>query len=297
MYRARNLKNRKNCMLLFEGKEGLQFIVFDTETTGKDPASSYIVELAAIKCEIKNHTAVEIDRMDMYIKPPMPMQQAVIDIHHITNEFLEDKPSEDDAFEEIKTFFEEKPIVVGHNIEFDINMIKAMYNRNNTEFTPAIALDTLEMARDLVFGKDVENYKLGTLTELFGLDIGLTFHNALDDVTATLRLLNVFYNEYKNLPPVEIKQRVYVNRISYWKGYNKNQMGIYLETNLGKMYFSTNQKAWFSSTIDLEMIDIDHLEKEVLTKMELSSLKEFGRLTEKKFNELKLRLREKRVYL
>lgn len=297
MFRARNLKNRKNCKLLFEGKEGLQFVVFDTETTGKDAADSYIVELAAIKCEIRNQRAVEIEQVNVYIKPPLPMQQTVIDIHHITNEFLEDKPNEETIFGFIDNFFGERPIVVGHNIDFDIDMIKAMYSRNNKEFKPQVALDTLEMARDLITSKEIDNYKLGTLAEAYGLDAGLTFHNALDDVKATLRILNVFHDEYSKLPPVNNKQRVYVNRIYYWKGFNKNQMGIYLETNFGKMYFSTNQKAWFSSEVDLDIIDIDTMEKEILAKMELSSLKEFGRLTEKKFADLKQKLRAKRVYL
>lgn len=297
MYRARNLKNRKNCKLLFEGKEGLEFIVFDTETTGKNPADSYIVELAAIKCKVHNKKAVEIERINVYIKPPLPMTQTVIDIHHITNEFLEDKPTEESVFTYIHTFFGDNPVVVGHNVEFDIDMVKAMYQRNDKEFKPQIALDTLEMARDLLTLKEVENYKLGTLTEIYGLDAGLTFHNALDDVRATLRVLNTFYDEYEKLPPVQNKQRIYVNSIYYWKGFNKNQMGIYLDTNLGKMYYSTNQKAWYSSEIDLDTVDIDYMEKEILKRMQLASLKEFGRLTEKKFKELKAKLREQRIYL
>lgn len=297
MYRARNLKNRKNCHLLFNGKEGLQFIVIDVETTGLNPTDSYIVELAAIKCEVRNHAAIELERIDIYIKPPMPMPQSVVDIHNITNEFLEDKPNEEAVFEYIRAFFGENPVVAGHNVEFDIDMVNAMYQRNGRVFRTQAVLDTLEMARDLLTSKEVKDYKLETLAEVYGLEAGLAFHNALDDVKATLRVLNVFHDEYQKLPPVTNRQRIYVNSIYYWRGFNKNQQGIYLMTNLGKMYYSTMQKAWFSSEIDLDTIDIDTMEKEILAKMELPSIKEFGKLTEKKFGELKQRLREKKVFL
>ncbi len=297
MYRARNLKNRKNCITLFEGKEGLEFIVFDTETTGKDADNSFIVQLSAIKCRISNHTAVTVEQMDVYIKPPVPMKQKIIDIHGITNEFLEEKPVEKEVFGLVYAFFGEKPVVVGHNVSFDTGMLTAMYERNGKAFRPVVELDTLEMARDLVHGKEVTNYRLGTLMEIYGLDAGFSFHSASDDTKATLLLLNVFYEEYKKLPPVCEKHPVYVNRIYYWKGYNKNQMGIYLDTSEGKMFYSTNNKAWFSSEIKLDEIDIDKMEKELLKKMELPSMKEFGRLTEKKFMELKQSLRKKNIYL
>lgn len=297
MYRARNLKSRKNCRLLFEGKEGLTFIVFDVETTGTDTNKDYIVELAAIKCKIQNHFPVEIDRLDLYIKPPCPMAQKVVDIHHITNEFLEDKPTENEAFATAHEFFGSNPVIVGHNVDFDIAMMQSMYFRNNMVFSPVVALDTLEMARDCLTRKEIEDYKLETLTCLYGVNFGITFHNALSDVTATLRLLTVFYEEYKNMPPIGPQQRVYVNNISYWKGYNKDQAGIYLETNFGKMHYSTLNKAWFSSVVELDKIDIDHLEKQLLEKLNLPSIKEFGKLTEKKFKDLKQELRANGVYL
>lgn len=48
MYYARNTKNLKNCLLLFEWKdEGVEFIVFDVESTGLDVKKDYIVELGA----------------------------------------------------------------------------------------------------------------------------------------------------------------------------------------------------------------------------------------------------------
>lgn len=297
MSRARNLKTRKNTKILFEHKEGLEFIVFDTETTGTDPARDRIIELSAIKFVVNNHTAIQIDSMDLYIKPPFLMEQKIIDIHGITNEFLADKPTEEEVFKQIKEFFGQTPVVVGHNIVFDISMLNALYLRQLEVFTPEVYLDTVEMARDLITDKETENYKLKTLADLYGLSDGITFHNAMDDVKATSRLLVVFYDEYCKLPPIPPKQTIWINNISFWKGMNRNQTGIWLNTSLGKMFFSTMNKAWYSSQIDLDTVDIDRVEKEVLDKLQMTSLAEFGRLTEKKFEILKNDLRAKGVYI
>ena len=297
MYRARNLKTRKNTTLLVKKGEGRQFIIFDTETTGTKADKDYVVEFSAIRCEIRNGAVKELESLDIFIKPPFPVPQGAIDVHHITNEFLADKPSETEVFPIIKDFFGPNPIVMGHNVDFDIDMMNAMYLRQNQVFAPQVALDTLEMARDLLTAEEVSDYKLETLVTYFGLNTGITFHSSIDDVRATLRLFTVLYDEYEKLPPIEPLKRLYVNRISYWKGYCKEQAGIWLETSAGKMHYSTLLKAWFSSTIPLDRVDIDYLEKELLEKLELDSLKTFGKLTEKKFNAIKTELRAKGVYL
>lgn len=82
----------------------------------------------------------------------------------------------------------------------------------------------------------------------------------------------------------------------YWKGYRKEQAGIYLKTNLGKMYYSTYLKQWCSSEIDLSIIDIDTLEKGIIFKTQIP-MKELGKMTEKKFKELKISCMQRGVYL
>lgn len=84
-----------------------------------------------------------------------------------------------------------------------------------------------------------------------------------------------------------ISTDVYINSIYFWKGYNKFQQGVYLNTSLGKMYYSTFQKAWFSSNINLERVDIDAIEREVLIRMGIDSNKELGKMTARKFENIK----------
>ena len=168
-------------------------------------------------------------------------------------------------------------------------MLRGMYKRQKTELKFWYKLDVLEMARDILYGKEIEDYSLSTLIRHLGLDSGITFHQADDDVLATWRLMEYCYNEYKELRKTQPSslEHVYINSIYFWKGYNKFQQGVYLNTSLGKMYYSTFQKAWFSSNINLERVDIDAIEREVLIRMGIDSNKELGKMTARKFENIK----------
>lgn len=292
MYRARTHVNQKACICMYEDTMHMQYhdiIVFDTETSGVKPSKDYIVQLSARKFKNEGGELILKDKRNIYIRPPFFLDKKNIDIHGITNKFLQDKQTEEDAFSEIQEFFGENALLVGYNVDFDIDMLRGMYKRQKTELKFWYKLDVLEMARDILYGKEIEDYSLSTLIRHLGLDSGITFHQADDDVLATWRLMEYCYNEYKELRKTQPSslEHVYINSIYFWKGYNKFQQGVYLNTSLGKMYYSTFQKAWFSSNINLERVDIDAIEREVLIRMGIDSNKELGKMTARKFENIK----------
>lgn len=297
MYTARNIKNQHNCIFLFEKLKNVPFIIFDTETTGLHPDKDYIVELSAIKYEIINCELYEIEKIDYYICPPITMDEKVIAIHGITNEFLEAQPTEQELFPQIYKFFGDDPILVAHNAEFDVQMLKALYHRQNKHLSLKIALDTLDMARDIISYKSIKDYHLSTLCKFYKIDAGLSFHCAIDDVKATSLLLTKLYMEYKNLPVHLGTIRLQIKYLYYWKGYNLQQQGIYVATDTGMLYYNTRWKIWMSKEIDLSTIDINDLETQVLIRTNLPSMNKFGRLTEKKFAELKQKRKKEGIYL
>ena len=76
-------------------------------------------------------------------------------------------------------------IIVAHNAEFDMGMLKASANRLGFELTwPCFC--TVKLARRVLPG--LPNYKLGTLTEHFGLTNDAS-HRAVGDVNVLSKIL------------------------------------------------------------------------------------------------------------
>ena len=82
-------------------------------------------------------------------------------------------------------------LIVGHSVGFDIGFIEAALG-DGTKIEPGRYLDTLVIAREGY--PDLENYKLPTLSNFFGVDLTQS-HRALPDAEATANLLLWFAND------------------------------------------------------------------------------------------------------
>lgn len=130
----------------------------------------------------------------------------------------------------------------------------------------------------------MQNHKLETISKYFGIDEGITFHSSIDDVEATARLLLLFYTMYCEQDMYgEGKTKLFIEYTYFWKGYRKEQAGVYVQTNLGKVYFSTYKKEWCSSQLDLTQIDLDALETDILVRLGIT-YDELSKMTEKKYH-------------
>ena len=155
-------------------------IILDTETTGINPLEGHrIVEIGCVEMVGRRLTG---NNFHVYLNPDRLMDQEVINVHGITNEFVADKP----RFREVAhAFFEyiQGAELVIHNAAFDVGFI-------NHEFgllTPALpkvdqictVLDTLAMARDLHPG---QKNNLDALCRRYDVNNShRTFHGALLD--------------------------------------------------------------------------------------------------------------------
>ncbi len=299
-YERRSGITRYNTILLFS-YPGLEYIVFDTETTGKKE-SDYVVEFSAEKYRVtEGFKAEKIDEKDIFIKPPFLMDEEVIKIHGITNEFLEDKPDESEVFEDIRQFIGSNAILIGHNIDFDIGMMSRMYKRMGHELTYQKLLDTLEMTRDLMTAEDVrttfegrgktkEEIKmllehpntLSNAAAVYGLDEGITFHKSSADVAVTSRLLQTYIHEYREQNSTDGYPVPKYLRMYFYEGRNKLQKGTYVETESGRIYYSNFDKKWKSNDVDLYQIDINRFEMEILHRLGCD-IKDLGKMTSSKF--------------
>jgi len=114
----------------------LKILVFDTETTGflnkKNPnldAQPYIVQFAGILWELENWEYKELERKNIMIKPPISIPYGASQVHHIYDIDVKDAPVMSQQITEIMDFLAKADAIIGHNIEYDEDMIKLELKR------------------------------------------------------------------------------------------------------------------------------------------------------------------------
>lgn len=207
----------ENCKREYKGNSILDFIdnyvVVDIETTGFSPNVNEIIEIGAIKVE--NNEISETYHSLIKINELLP--ENIINLTGITDEMLRNEGiSIESAITEFNKFIGQN-IIVGHNVNFDINFLYDNYVKYTGNYISNDYLDTFKIAKMLV--KDTYNHKLGTLAKKFDITYD-TKHRALEDVYVTneiykkLRYLKEHYIEIrmKELEPYLQKEDSLFNK-------------------------------------------------------------------------------------
>src|SRR4051794_29035757 len=140
-------------------------IVFDTETTGLNPAGGdRMVEIGCV--EIFNR--VETGRhFHAYFNPDRDMPFEAEAVHGLTNLFLSDKPRFAERAEELLEFMEDSPLVA-HNAGFDFGFLNCELERcGRGSVGMHRMVDTLTLARSRHPGA---KHSLDALCMRFGID-------------------------------------------------------------------------------------------------------------------------------
>ncbi|NWG53954.1 MAG: DNA polymerase III subunit epsilon [Hydrogenophilaceae bacterium] len=123
-------------------------VVFDTETTGRDPLSGdRIVEIACVELVKLSPTGRTFHR---YINPMRDVPDEVVRVHGLTARFLADKPAFSDptVVDELLDFFEDSPLVA-HNAQFDRGFLNQELEMAGRAALPLSRfVDTLAIARE-----------------------------------------------------------------------------------------------------------------------------------------------------
>ena len=163
---------------------GAEFVVVDVETTGTDPKMADLVEIAAVK--VKGGKIV--DRWSTLVNPGRPILGH--QMHGITDADVKKAPKPAEAAKQALKFVGDA-LIVGHSVGFDLGFIEAALG-DGTHIEQGRYLDTLVIAREGY--PDLENYKLPTLSNFFGIELAQA-HRALPDAEATANLLIWFGND------------------------------------------------------------------------------------------------------
>lgn len=171
-----------------------EYVVVDLETTGKSPKYDEIIEFAALRvCDDK-----VTDKFRSLVCPSRKISPYIFDLTGISNDMVFDAPTISDVLPKFLDFVGDN-IVVGHNVNFDINFIYDACLQFNAAPFPNDYVDTLRIYRKL-FPKN-KHHRLADMV----LDLNVNtsqFHRAEADCMSTfecfLRLKALALQKYSS---------------------------------------------------------------------------------------------------
>lgn len=152
-------------------------VLFDTETTGLDPArGDRVIEVAALELINDLPTGRTFHTL---IDPCRDIPEDASRIHGITDADVAGKPRFEDTADALLAFLGDDPLVA-HNAPFDFGFLDAELARiGRPRLDPARMIDTLALAKTRFPG--LPN-SLDALCRRYGIDLSArTTHNALLD--------------------------------------------------------------------------------------------------------------------
>jgi DNA polymerase III epsilon subunit family exonuclease len=164
------------------------FIVLDLETTGASPTTGCaITEIGAIA--IRGGEILE--EFSSFVNPQVALPEYIVNLTGITDEMLMDAPLINEVFPDFIEFIDlhEHVHLVAHNAPFDLGFLKAAAAQLSHTWPKYEVIDTVKLARRVIERSEIENYKLGTLSQFFNTK-ALPNHRALDDVKTTVEVLH-----------------------------------------------------------------------------------------------------------
>ncbi|HYM34925.1 MAG TPA: DNA polymerase III subunit epsilon, partial [Steroidobacteraceae bacterium] len=160
-------------------------IIVDTETTGLEPEQGHrIIEIGCVEVVNRRATGKTFHR---YVRPDREVDPGALEVHGITNEFLQNQPRFEEIVTELIEFIRDAELVI-HNAPFDVAFLDAELKRlpgpaqRIADFSKV--LDTLALARQMHPG---QRNSLDALCKRYNVDNShREFHGALLDARILL---------------------------------------------------------------------------------------------------------------
>ena len=185
------------------------YIIFDLETTGLDPDFNEIIEIGAIK--YRNMEPIE--QFHSFIKPDNVIDDFITELTGITNDMVKNAPKINYVLPLFINFISDD-ILIGHNVNFDINFVYDEMLRYEFGYLNNNFVDTLRMSRKLL--PDLRHHRLNDLAEYFDIDTN-GHHRAMKDVEITnkvyIKLKELMLSMYNNID--ELKKTYKSHSIKY----------------------------------------------------------------------------------
>lgn len=167
------------------------FVCIDCETTGLDPLQDKIIEVAAVQFTLSDKESYA--SFESLVNPECEIPEESIAIHHITKEMVAGQPLIKSVLPDVLKVIG-KHTIVGHGVQFDIDIIAAAADRAGIPHTLKNnrIIDTLRMAR--LYGESPTN-SLEQLRKHFGIPIEGA-HRAMSDVIVNMEVFKFLAKRY-----------------------------------------------------------------------------------------------------
>lgn len=193
--------------ILLKELELENIVVFDVESTGVDPTSDEIIQIAAVRLRKDGKVKEKFNRLLRATKSVGSSER----VHHISDARLQ-REGQDPA-QVLREFcaFAQGSVIVGHNVTYDLTILHhELAKLGLPQLDYVTYYDTLDIFRR--FYPNLPNHKLEYLGEFCEVH-HKSSHDAFDDIMATAEIL--LYAIHKNILPSQLDRRAKME--PYWQ--------------------------------------------------------------------------------
>jgi len=191
----------------------LEFVAFDTETTGLWAPSNKIVEVGAIKFRLGQR---DCERFQALVDPERSIPLETIRVHNITDSMVKNAETIKPVLEQFMEFCGPDSVLIAHNALFDISFIGCEMDRVSLSLPENPILDTVDLARR--FHPGLDSYSLLSLAQQFKISRTQN-HRATDDAALVWKLFLYISQDFPPTPDAKAFRRQFTfYSVDQWQG-------------------------------------------------------------------------------
>lgn len=204
-------RNKGKSLLSFPN----EYVVVDIETTGLSPVYDSIIEISSIK--YKDNKKIDIfsslvqpdDFFELYENEEdfSYLPKFITSLTGITDDMLKEAPKTKDVLEQFIDFIGDN-ILIGHNVNFDINFLYDNINNLLEKELSNNFVDTMRLSRRI--NSDLDHHRLSDLAVLYSLDYSGA-HRSLNDCELTQ---NCYINMRKQVVSIYGSENDFIEKIN-----------------------------------------------------------------------------------